>query len=176
MNHVDIYKNFAEDYFKELGISYERTRKRQIALPMGAFASAMHHKLGPTELGRIFKVHHATIIYHQRVHDDRMMYSDYRFYYEKAVQKVQEAVAAVAKSRNAIHIANSDSDEILKLIDVIDNESWIAIDLVIEKLCDEYGLTFEKSRLLNNEIDMMSKSLCTMLLRHVQLETDNDTE
>lgn len=170
MDYIDIYRSYAGDYFKELGVSYKRTRARQVVLPMGAFINAMRYKLGPTDIGKIFGIHHSTVLYHQGIHEDRMMYQDYRNFFESATNKVNEAAVSIKSSLNAIHMLRGDNEETVKIIDAIDNESWIAIECCIEKLIEDYGISIKTTPALKQEVDIAAKNLCTMLLRHIQIE------
>lgn len=170
MTNLDIYREAGFEFFEELGLKYRRTRERQIVLPLAAFCNALQHKLGPTDIGRIFKVHHSTVLYHFRVHEDRMFYEDYRSLYHLANEKVQEAVLAVRRAEFAIHARYEDNEEVMKMLDVIGNESWLALDNLVEKLYEEFGIKCVSTKALSVEVDSMSKKIGNMLLRHVELQ------
>ena len=169
MDYIDIYRSYAGDYFKELGISYKRTRARRVVLPMAAMMNAMQHKMGPTDIGRIFNVNHSTVLYHHKQHESKMIYQDYRSLFQVAVEKINEAAITIGNAKNAIHVLRGDNEETVKIIDAIDNESWIAIHCCIEKLIEDYGISIKTTPALEQEVGIAAKNLCTMLLRHVQL-------
>jgi hypothetical protein len=167
MTHLDIYVHASREYFAELGIKYKRTRSRTIVLPMGAFINAIKHKIGVTDIGRIFEIHHSTVLYHQGVHADRMMYKDYRDLFETACKHADQAVATARRANNAIHLANESDQKILSLVH---EESWIAVDLLVEKLAEDFGIKIVNGGALSHDVDDMAKLLCNTLLRHIEIE------
>ena len=174
-NKFKVYKVAFVEFFDQVGVEYERTRRREVVLPLAAFLSALTDKLGPTQAGRICEIHHSTVLYHRRVHEDRMLYSDYRELYNVAKVIVDKASLQLKSERNAIHSIKPGDKDFDFVRKVLGHECEVALDCLVEKLYDDFGIKVNSSMDLNEDKDFLSRLLCNTIIGHVESSNKNVT-
>lgn len=85
MKYLRIAEETVEMFFKDVEFINDGSRKREVVLPKIAVANCLFKILGPTDIGRLLKVDHSTVLYYFRTHESRLLYSDYKSLYERAM-------------------------------------------------------------------------------------------
>jgi len=78
-------KRLVDDYYRVIGVTPEKGRRRPQVAARAAMMVAMRKYLSLSVIGSLFDAHHTTVIHHSNKHDANMRWlDDYKSYYDAA--------------------------------------------------------------------------------------------
>lgn len=142
MKYLRIAEETLEMFFQDINFINDGSRRREVVLPKIAVANCLFKILGPTEIGRMLNIDHSTVLYYFKTHEGRLMYSDYKSLYERAMH-AYEFCSKKYKHGDLTH-ATKLKDKLQDMISEIDFSNSDAI----HKMLDEIG-NYEKELVIN---------------------------